>query len=92
MGGDWAGFTTHRMYYYRHHSASVMATPESSQTISEDFKTEKIAVKKIKSHWGNKPIARLYIKRIKEEWTLRLERYTPQPEIKADIDSFLRTL
>ncbi|MFR3331841.1 MAG: glycosyltransferase [Odoribacter splanchnicus] len=85
-------FTTRRMYYYRHHPASVMATPESSKTISEDFKTEKIAVEKIKSHWGNKPIAQLYIKRIKEEWTLRLEKYTPLPEIRADIESFLRTL
>lgn len=85
-------FTTRRMYYYRHHPHSVMAAPESPTTIGEDFHTEKIAVAKIKSHWGNKPIAQLYIKRIIDEWTLRLKRYSPKLEIRSDIESFLRSI
>ncbi|MBP3353834.1 MAG: glycosyltransferase [Bacteroidales bacterium] len=68
-------FTSARLYYYRHHSNSVMATPESDEVILTDFKTERVAVSKILSYFGGTLISKLYINRIIKEWNVRIYNY-----------------
>lgn len=68
-------FTTERLYYYRHHPKSVMAAPESKQTILTDLKTEMVAISKIRSYFGDENICKLYMNRIITEWGCRLKKY-----------------
>ena len=81
-------FTSERLYYYRHHPNSVMATPESESVILTDFKTEKAAVSKIMSYFAETVLAETYIDRIVTEWESRIRNY-PQLE---DVAEFIQTL
>lgn len=81
-------FTSETLYYYRHHPNSVMATPESEAVILTDFKTEKVAVSKIMSYFGETVLAERYINRIITEWESRIRNY-PQLEHVAE---FIQTL
>lgn len=81
-------FTSERLYYYRHHPNSVMATPESESVILTDFKTEKAAVSKIMSYFAETVLAETYIDRIITEWESRIRNY-PQLE---DVAEFIQTL
>ena len=75
-------FTPERLYYYRHHPGSVMATPESEAVILTDFKTETVAVSKILSYFGDTALTKLYIDRIITEWENRIIGYSELHEIR----------
>ena len=79
-------FTSDTLYYYRHHPYSVMATPESEAVILTDFKTEKVAVSKILSYFGDTALAELYIDRIIIEWGNRIMDYPHLQEINDYIE------
>lgn len=66
-------FISDRLYYYRHHSSSVMATPESKETIISDFKTEQMAIKVMWDCFQNTKAYSYYCKRIQREWADRIK-------------------
>lgn len=65
-------FINDRLYYYRHHVSSVMATPESRVTIMSDFATEKIAIKVMQDYFQNTEAYYFYCRRIMREWVDRI--------------------
>ena len=65
-------FLNDRLYYYRHHSSSVMATPESRKTIMSDFTTERMAIKLMCDYFQNTKAYFFYCARIQREWTERI--------------------
>lgn len=65
-------FIDERLYYYRHHNASVMATPESRETIMSDFTTEQAAIRVMQEYFQNTQAYSYYCQRIKREWTERI--------------------
>lgn len=79
-------FMSDKLYYYRHHPNSVMATPESEEVILTDFRTEKVAVSKIKSYFSCTTLEKSYIDRIVLEWESRLRNYSHLKEIKEFIE------
>lgn len=79
-------FMSDKLYYYRHHPNSVMATPESEEVILTDFRTEKVAVSKIKSYFSCTALEKSYIDRIVLEWESRLRNYSHLKEIKEFIE------
>lgn len=81
-------FTDDVLYYYRHRPGSIMVAPECEETILTDFKTEILAVSKIVSYFGGKPICRLYIERIIAEWTERIKDYPALEYLKEQIAAF----
>lgn len=66
-------FIDERLYYYRHHVSSVMATPESRVTIMSDFATEKMAIKVMQDYFQNTKAYSSYCKRIQREWADRIK-------------------
>lgn len=66
-------FTNDRLYYYRHHKSSVMATPESRETIMSDFVTEQLAIKTMQDCFPNTKAYSFYCKRIQREWAERIK-------------------
>ena len=79
-------FTSERLYYYRHHPNSVMATPESESVILTDFKTETVAISKILTYFDETALAKLYIDRIITEWENRVKDYPHLQEISDKIE------
>ena len=66
-------FIDDSLYYYRHHKDSVMAKPESRNTIMTDFQTEKMALSILKKLFQQTKAYVFYCKRIKKEWEKRLD-------------------
>ena len=66
-------FIDDRLYYYRHHVSSVMATPESRVTIMSDFATEKMAITVMQNYFQNTKAYSFYCKRIQLEWADRIK-------------------
>lgn len=66
-------FIEDRLYYYRHHSLSIMATTESRETIMLDFTTEQMAIKVMQDCFQNTKAYSFYCKRILQEWANRIE-------------------
>ena len=84
-------FINDRLYYYRHHVSSVMATPESRVTIVSDFATEKIAIKVMQDYFQNTEAYYFYCRRIMREWVDRIginEKLLNNSDIKL-IKNFL---
>lgn len=79
-------FSSERLYYYRHHPDSVMATPESEAVILTDFKTETVAISKILTYFDETALAKLYIDRIITEWENRVKDYPHLQEISDKIE------
>lgn len=69
-------FIDERLYYYRHHNTSVMATPESRKTILSDFATEQDVIKIMQECFQNAKAYSFYCKRIKREWAERIKNNT----------------
>lgn len=65
-------FIKDRLYYYRHHVSSVMATPDSRETIMSDFITEQLAIKVMRDYFQNTNAYSFYCKRIQQEWANRI--------------------
>lgn len=68
-------FIKDRLYYYRHHKASVMAVPESRDTIMSDFTTEQMATTLISKLFSNTQSYMFYCQRITDEWSRRLQHH-----------------
>lgn len=66
-------FIDDKLYYYRHHVSSVMATPVSRTTIMSDFATEKMAIKVMQDYFQNTKAYSFYCKRIQQEWADRIK-------------------
>lgn len=66
-------FIEDRLYYYRHHGSSIMATPESRETIMLDFITEQMAIKVMRDCFQNTKAYSFYCIRILREWTDRIK-------------------
>ena len=69
-------FIDDRLYYYRHHSMSVMSEKESKSTIISDFITECTAIELMKYHFLKTNAYLYYCERIKLEWDKRLKNKT----------------
>lgn len=65
-------FIDERLYYYRHHNASVMATPESRETILSDFTTEQMAIMVMQDYFQATKAYSFYCHRIQREWAKRI--------------------
>lgn len=65
-------FIDERLYYYRHHKSSVMAKPESRDTIMTDLQTEKMALSILRNLFSQTSAYTFYCNRIKKEWEERL--------------------
>ena len=65
-------FSEERLYYYRHHQHSVMAEPESINTIMADLMTEKAALIVLKENFADTKAYTFYCNRIKKEWNERI--------------------
>lgn len=66
-------FIENRLYYYRHHGSSIMATPESRETITTDFITEQFAINVMRNYFQDTKAYSFYCKRIQQEWIDRVE-------------------
>ena len=66
-------FINDRLYYYRHHSSSVMATPESREIIISDFTTEQVAIKVMRDLFQHTKAYSFYCQRIQREWADRIK-------------------
>lgn len=66
-------FIENRLYYYRHHGSSVMAAPESRETITTDFITEQFAINVMRNYFQDTKAYSFYCKRIQQEWIDRVE-------------------
>ena len=87
-------FLDEKLYYYRHHSSSVMSAPESRETIMSDFITEKEAVMEISKNFRNTKSCLHYCKRIKREWDERIQKNKSllgESDIDA-IESYMKSI
>lgn len=66
-------FIGDRLYYYRHHSSSVMAAQESRETIMSDFITEQMAIKSMRDYFQKTKAYSFYCRRIQGEWADRIK-------------------
>ncbi|MBO5348320.1 MAG: glycosyltransferase family 2 protein [Clostridia bacterium] len=65
-------FIEDRLYYYRHHNASVMSEIESRKTIMSDFITENFAIEVMRTYFSETKAYLYYCQRIKLEWSKKL--------------------
>ena len=87
-------FIDDKLYYYRHHVSSVMATPESRETIMSDFTTEQLAIKTMRDYFQNTNAYSFYCERIQREWANRININNEllQNDDTALIESFIHQI